>query len=446
MALTKESKEYLNGLSQTRRMSLMSSALAVFQKTTEETFDSSAMNSNRAMKVYVRLMFLRIGEIDTLNEKYQAQAAIESRWSVDLQKLLPNLSPEEQQRLTQGKSVSLIKYAENNWHPQLYIENALGDLKEQIRYSAKKSKVDSQIYICEHRDIKGLFWEKLELHHFPSDVQDLSISIASMLYDDKVLLIADPHLSSGVNREAFVDQQEWSLYEHVDTQQRYIKEFLFRGGNDDDEEEEEEGGEGEGKQEDAGTLTNKERNRSIVTVTCHAARCSNYFYWNGYCLIMLITIVSFCIFAIPPHLSANRIQISCTLLLTSITFRWTVNRSLPTISYLTTMDKYAIMCLFILVILSIWHAVIGAMIFRNTPDFRAASNSWFFQLDQCVLFIAVGIYLVIHIILFIWLFSVPLKYRRNLKNRDSQYRQSIVKDTKKRSKHNNDYIPIEIKS
>jgi hypothetical protein len=201
-------------------------------------------------------MFLRIGEIDTLNEKYQAQASIESRWPIEFDKLLPNLSSDEQKRLIHGKSVSLIRYTESQWHPQLYIENALGDLKEQIRYSAKKSKIDSQIYICEHRDIKGLFWEKLELQHFPCDVQDLSISIASMLYDDKVILIADPYHLSGINREAFIDQQEWSLYEHVDTQQRFIKEFLFQN-----------------KDEEQTKLNlNDERKRSFLTISCHAGK------------------------------------------------------------------------------------------------------------------------------------------------------------------------------
>jgi hypothetical protein len=197
-----------------------------------------------------------LGEIDTLNEKYQAQASIESRWPIEFDKLLPNLSSDEQKRLIHGKSVSLIRYTESQWHPQLYIENALGDLKEQIRYSAKKSKIDSQIYICEHRDIKGLFWEKLELQHFPCDVQDLSISIASMLYDDKVVLIDDPYHLSGINREAFIDQQEWSLYEHVDTQQRFIKEFLFQN-----------------KDEEQTKLNlNDERKRSLLTISCHAGK------------------------------------------------------------------------------------------------------------------------------------------------------------------------------
>ena len=217
---------------------------------------NSSEQSSKAVKVYIRLTFLRIGEIDTLNEKYQAQALIEARWAVKYEKLSANLSSDDQKHLMEGKSITLLKYGESNWHPQLYIENALGDLKEQIRYSAKKSKENDQFYVCEHRDIKGLFWEKLELQHFPSDVQDLSISVGSMLYDDKVTLLPDLQHYSGVNREAFVDQQEWLLYQHVDIQQRYVKEFLVQNDDNDDDEE--------------GMNNTEDRKRSIITVTCHA--------------------------------------------------------------------------------------------------------------------------------------------------------------------------------
>ncbi|CAF1501414.1 unnamed protein product, partial [Rotaria sordida] len=315
------------------------------------------------------------------------------------------------------------------------------------RYTAKKSKEDNQIYICEHRDIKGLFWEKLELHHFPSDVQDLSISIASMFYDDKVILIADPNHLSGVNREAFVDQQEWSLYEHVDTQQRFVKEFIFDDDDDDDDEEE-----NDNNNQLNNTNNNEDRKRSILTITCHAARRSNYFYWNGYCLILLITLLSFCIFAISPHLTGNRIQISCTLLLTSITFRWVVNRSLPTISYLTSMDIYAILCIFILIILCIWHAIIGFLIFKNTSDSVVTSKMWFTSLDRYAFCISMSIFIGIHVIFLIWLIFVPLKHRKNMANKDIQYGLSIVekkrnrksKWSKEQRKKSSAYTPVPI--
>ncbi len=210
------------------------------------------------------LSIINPGEIDTLNEKYQAHASIESRWVVPSDQFLSDLPSNDQNRLANGKSISLGKYAESHWHPQLYIENSLGDLKEQIKYSAKKSQENNKICICEHRDIKGLFWEKLELYHFPSDVQDLSISVTSMLFNDKVLLIADPNRLSGVNREAFVDQQEWSLYEHVDAEQRFVKDFLFRINDDDDDDDD--------NQQVKDTANKEDRKRSVLTVVCHAGR------------------------------------------------------------------------------------------------------------------------------------------------------------------------------
>jgi hypothetical protein len=138
----------------------------------------------------------------------------------------------------------------------------MGELKEQIRYSAKKRKDDNQIYVCEHRDVKGSFLEDLELQYFPADIQDLSMSLTTMLYNDKVVLFADPHCYSAVNREAFYGQQEWILYEHVDAEQRFVKEFVFQGAGDDDNDDNDERTEKLGSAEG--------RKRSILTITCHA--------------------------------------------------------------------------------------------------------------------------------------------------------------------------------
>ena len=46
-------------------------------------------------------------------------------------------------------------------------------------------------------------------------------------------------------------------------------------------------------------------------------------------------------------LAANRIQIACTLLLTSITFRWTVNRSLVSATTLWTRLGHVVFSLFL---------------------------------------------------------------------------------------------------
>lgn len=59
-------------------------------------------------------------------------------------------------------------------------------------------------------------------------MQDLTISIASHHHVETCLLIQDEQFRSSINREAFFDQQEWALYEHVATEVREtMEEYSF---------------------------------------------------------------------------------------------------------------------------------------------------------------------------------------------------------------------------
>jgi hypothetical protein len=51
------------------------------------------------------------------------------------------------------------------WKPDLYIENALGNLSQEVRYRVEKQ--GQKTIIVEMRNIKGFFWERLELWDFP---------------------------------------------------------------------------------------------------------------------------------------------------------------------------------------------------------------------------------------------------------------------------------------
>jgi hypothetical protein len=56
------------------------------------------------------------------------------------------------------------------WSPKLYIENSLGDPKEQIRHRIIYNE-KGEAFIYEKRVAKGTFMENLELDDFPFDVQ-----------------------------------------------------------------------------------------------------------------------------------------------------------------------------------------------------------------------------------------------------------------------------------
>lgn len=96
------------------------------------------------------------------------------------------------------------------------------------------------------------------------------------------------------------------------------------------------------------TLRGKLKNELKIIRSIRLSRRYGYFIWNAYFLIFLITSASFTTFPIPlakfdeknqnfSFVSAlfvcfsiqGRVQIACTLLLTSITFRWLCNKALP---------------------------------------------------------------------------------------------------------------------
>lgn len=144
-----------------------------------------------------RAVILKIGDIDTLNEKFMAEAFIEARW-IDRE-----LSPS-------------VKYnAESMWNPKLYIVNGLGELKQQIwfnQYSiseyervekgrplppelprtnaaAQGSKPMGGCVILERRRITGQFWQTLNLKNFPADVQQLTISLSTPKQANEIELL-----------------------------------------------------------------------------------------------------------------------------------------------------------------------------------------------------------------------------------------------------------------
>ncbi len=85
------------------------------------------------------------------------------------------------------------------------------------------------------------------------------------------------------------------------------------------------------------------------------------------------------------------------------------------------MDIYSIVCIFTLILQAIWHAIIGSLIFLNTPDNRVHPDMWFVKLDQIVLICLVALFILLHIGLISWLYAVPFKHRSDMEKKDEEY-------------------------
>ena len=145
-----------------------------------------AGESSSGRVVRIRLVFLHIGEIDTLNEKYHAGIYYEARW-----KESHSLSSEQAQLLLENQSVRLDELNSRHfWSPQLFIGNAIGQVVTKNKwYVIKKcpsrsnepsSSSTLSIEICEHHRIEGVFWEKLELNHVSDPVSSVPIGTSPL--------------------------------------------------------------------------------------------------------------------------------------------------------------------------------------------------------------------------------------------------------------------------
>jgi hypothetical protein len=86
-----------------------------------------------------------------------------------------------------------------------------------------------------------------------------------------------------------------------------------------------------------------------------------YYLTNVYSFNFLITILSLTIFAFETKDSSRRISSTFTLILTSVSFKLVTGRMLPTISYMTSLDRYQIVNIFYLVMCCVWNAIIASL-------------------------------------------------------------------------------------
>lgn len=155
----------------------------------------------------------------------------------------------------------------------------------------------------------------------------------------------------------------------------------------------------------------------MIMFQCQAARRSGYFFWNAYFLIFLITSAVFSTFSIRFDQPQFRLPTTATLMLTSITFRWSYSsRCLPTVNYLTSLDKYSINSLILIFLCLIWHGL--GVVFLNFFTWDTVK-----KLDRLFLTFLIIFFILTHLILFIWLKSAN-SIRKALRDRDNNYQQA----------------------
>jgi hypothetical protein len=212
----------------------------------------------------------------------------------------------------------------------------------------------------------------------------------------------------------FVDQQKWNLYKFVKVSlsasydsieqnttldsHTIDANYLVLDANN-----------------EASDESNAVKLHSKYVATCFVARRPGYYFYNAYFIIFLITVLSLTTFSIDCKYPQNRLQTTFTLVLTSASFKWVINRSLPTISYMTSLDKYSIICIFFLCLICVWHSAVASFF----TDVSLAT-----KIDQLMFLFFIFIFSMIHIVFSIWL-AYAYKSIRKLEKLNGEFLKEL---------------------
>lgn len=345
---------------------------------------------NEKVIVSARAVFLKIGEIETVKECFSAELFIQAQWR---EPALDGLNG-------QTKKLNEIKWDEY-WNPRLTVVNALGDPKEVIKYSVTFND-KKEALVCERRMVRSTFLENLELGEFPFDTQDISVTVMSERPETEVELRADSRVLSSVNVHSFVDEQEWSLYKHVITKEESV---------------------------DSSYEATQEKHAQ-VSFTCRASRRVGFFVWNIFFVMFFICSMCYTTFALKYTLLPNRMQLTLIILLTTMTFKYTVNQSLPKISYLTYLDRYILGAMVSICLVCFWHAIVGSVLSDSLKEEDVILA------DRCFLLIAIAAYVGGHIAFAILvLIAIRRRRRRDLENEREYLERAKLLSEKRQSCH-----------
>lgn len=292
-------------------------------------------------KAYIKVVFLKVGEIDTLKEFFVADVFVQIRWrepSLDKpttegqrmkQVLTGALRSLTQNYIEISKTKSKKFQYENYWDPKIVFQNVLSESKHS-EWKVLRHYDEGEAYIVQKHRLKATFSENLELVLFPFDIQDLTLIISTELSEAEVELEEDLEEMSSVQIDSFAKEQEWTLHECVSFTPKVTTK----------------------------AYTNPKFKNPTVVAGCFAGRRAGFFIWNVMLIMTLISSLSLATFAVDRALPQNRLQLSFTLVLTGVAFKFVANQSIPKISYLTHLDRYILGSMIFLYLVCIWHGVV----------------------------------------------------------------------------------------
>jgi len=109
----------------------------------------------------------------------------------------------------------------------------------------------------------------------------------------------------------------------------------------------------------------KKYDSDCLSISVTLTRKANFFILNNFSTVFIITLLSLTLFSATPINVSNRLSAVFAFLLTLFAFKIVTSNHLPTISYLTLIDKFQVMSIVFLSVFSIWFALLVSLRFNE---------------------------------------------------------------------------------
>jgi hypothetical protein len=155
--------------------------------------------------------------------------------------------------------------------------------------------------------------------------------------------------------------------------------------------------------------------KSKFVASCFCSRRPGYYLTNVYSFNFLITILSLTLFVIDVKMADRRISGTFTLILTSFSFKIVTSKTLPTISYLTSLDKYQIINIVYLGTCCVWHSICSSLDIEEVLKIK---------LDKIIMALLATFFILIQIVFMVTLLKSYRKIKK-LEKKEAEFEQMI---------------------
>jgi len=300
-----------------------------------QDYDSSKRPSTEKTKVSIRYFIADLSNISNIEQSFTADFMLRLEWK-------------DKRLINREGTYSLNEI----WNPYIQVFNSK-DIDNQLPEVVKVGKDGTVVYM---QRFYGKFTNPLDFKKFPFDQQTLSIVFVSLLFSENEI---DLNLDRGGEAEK-LSISGWSIGASQVSFSPYKIEF------------------------DKGNQTKSSRASFICSM--QGRREISYYWYKVLAPLCVIVLLSWAVFYIDPSQVGPQVGVSATSILTLIAFLLRLENIIPPISYLTRLDYFVFITLFL-----VFMAYLEAMI--STSFALGGKKDLALKMDRLSRFIFPGLFI-----------------------------------------------------